>query len=195
MVYMYILGVLVVCLIAFLLALYFTLSLYSFAKGSPYVPTSISQIDEILEYARLTNGQNFIELGSGDGRITIRAAQKYGVNATGIEINPALIALSRIIARTKHLSTVTFKREDLFTTDISNADVIFLFLLPQTIKKLSDRLRTDLKDGALVVSHGFVVPTFDKHLIHTLNRKPFSTYYYRLSTINYAKKTQSHTIV
>lgn len=121
-----------------------------------YVPTPDRVVSAMLELADLQKGDVLYDLGSGDGRIPIMAAQTYGIHAVGIEIDPRLVAQARRNARAagvEHL--VTFEQADLFETDISEASVVTLYLLSTLNLKLRPKLLEELEPGARVVSHAF----------------------------------------
>lgn len=165
---------------AFSIASYMVGLVYSSLKGAPYVPTAMKEVRFILKEAGLKKNQIFLELGSGDGRVTREAVTKYGVRGVGIEINPVLILISRLWTKIKKIKNVKFKKEDILRTDISRADVIYLFLFPELIAKFSGKIKNKSKKNLLLISHGFKVDGFEKYLFKTINHIPFPTYYYRL---------------
>jgi predicted RNA methylase len=110
----------------------------------------------MLTLARVTANDVVYDLGSGDGRIVIMAAQKYGARAVGIEIDPKLVALSRQLAREGGVADkVTFLEADMFTTDISAATVVMLYLSTTINADLEPKLRRELKPGSRIVSQQF----------------------------------------
>ena len=124
-----------------------------------YVPTPPEVVDAMLKVANVRRGDVLYDLGSGDGRIPITAAQKFSVTrATGIEINP-----ERIIEAEQNLKTagvgdrVRFRNEDLFEANFSDATVITLYLLPALNVKLLPKLLKELKPGTRIVSHAFAM--------------------------------------
>lgn len=121
-----------------------------------YVPTPQPVVDAMLELAEVKKGDVLYDLGSGDGRIPITAAQKYGVRGTGIDINPVRIAEANANAEEAGVTDmVTFKQEDLFETDFKDADVVTLYLLDSLNEKLRPRLLAELEPGTRIVSHAF----------------------------------------
>jgi ubiquinone/menaquinone biosynthesis C-methylase UbiE len=97
-----------------------------------------------------------IDLGSGDGRIPITAAKKFGIRAMGVDLNPARIAESNANAKEAGVNDkVEFKQGDLFQQDISKATVLTMYLLPDVNMKLRPKILKDLKPGTRVVSHAF----------------------------------------
>lgn len=120
-----------------------------------------------------------MELGSGDGRLVRRAVQLYGVRGIGVDINSLLIMLSKFIASRQHLLDVSFLNKNIFDVDLSNADCIYMFLMPETIKKLLPKMEKEIKKGALVISHGFKITGWEKKMTYMIKSEPFSTFYYK----------------
>jgi SAM-dependent methyltransferase len=124
----------------------------------PFVPTPPQVVDRMLEMARVTKNDVIYDLGSGDGIILIRAAQRYGAKGVGIEIDPELVAKARNNAfkeKVDHL--VEFREQDAFTVDVSPATVVTLYMLPEFNAKLRPILDRELKPGSRVVSHDFAI--------------------------------------
>ncbi len=120
-----------------------------------YVPTPQPVVEAMLEMARVTGQDVVYDLGCGDGRIPITAAQKYGARGVGIDIDPARIAEATENAKAAGVTgKVTFLNQDLFTTDFSDATVVTLYLLPSLNEKLIPKLKA-LKPGTRIVSHAF----------------------------------------
>ena len=123
-------------------------------KDVVWVPTPQSLVDRMLDIARLQSSDVLIDLGSGDGRTVITAA-KLGARALGIEYNADMVALARRNARRAGVAgKAEFRRADLFQTDLSEATVITMFLLPEINVKLRPRL-LKLKPGTRIVSNSF----------------------------------------
>ncbi len=121
-----------------------------------YVPSRQSAADAMLQLAEVTADDVVYDLGSGDGRILILAAQKYGARGVGIEIDPDLVARARAIAREAEVhDKVHFIQGDLFEADLSGATVVTLYLSTTTTRRLAPRLRTVLKPGTRIVSQQF----------------------------------------
>ena len=118
-----------------------------------FVATPPEVVDAMLAAAKVTSADIVYDLGSGDGRIVIAAAKKYGARAVGIEINPLLVAESNAAARAAGVShLVQFIQGDLFTADISAATVVALYLGPSLNERIKPRL-LQLRPGTRVVSH------------------------------------------
>ncbi len=122
----------------------------------PYVPTSTPVVDKMLAMAGVDGDDLVYDLGSGDGRIVIQAARKYGARGVGIEIDPDLVKKARKKARQAGVSDlVEFRQADLFETDFSDATVVTMYLLPSVNLKLRPKLFEQLAPGTPVVSHDF----------------------------------------
>jgi SAM-dependent methyltransferase len=121
-----------------------------------YVASPQSVVDAMLELAHVTSADVVYDLGSGDGRIPITAAQRYGARGVGIEIEPRLIRESNDnAAKAKVSDRVRFLNQDLFEADISPATVVTLFLLPQLNQELMPKLKRELRPGTRIVSYLF----------------------------------------
>ncbi|MFN2643869.1 MAG: class I SAM-dependent methyltransferase [Burkholderiales bacterium] len=126
-----------------------------------YVPTPQEVVDEMLKLAKVGKGDVLYDLGSGDGRIPVTAAKRYGIRAYGIDIDPQRIAEANSNARKNGVTDlVQFKNEDLFKTQFSDATVVTLYLLPDLNVKLRPRLIAELKPGTRIVSHQFDMGTW-----------------------------------
>ena len=121
--------------------------------AAPYVPTAPSVVQRMLELAKVGPDDFVIDLGSGDGRIVITAAARYGARGFGVEIDRKLIAEANASARAAGVSDrVHFHERDLFATDLSPATVVTIYLLTRSVTKLQPRL-FDLRPGTRIVSH------------------------------------------
>ena len=121
-----------------------------------FVPTPQEVVDAMLKLAKVGANDVVYDLGSGDGRIPITAARTYGARGVGIDIDP-----QRIKEATENLKAagvgdkVRFLNQDLFTTNISEATVVTLYLLPSLNLKVMPKLNSELKPGTRIVSHAF----------------------------------------
>ncbi len=125
-------------------------------KIVPFVPTPEEVVERMLELAEVKKGEVVYDLGSGDGRIVITAAKKYGVRAVGFEIDPDLVRQSRENiqkAGVAHLAEI--RHQDILTVDLSPASVVTMYLLPEVNLKLRPNVLKQLKPGSRVVSHDF----------------------------------------
>jgi SAM-dependent methyltransferase len=128
---------------------------------APYVPTPKEVVDRMLQLAEVRDGDVVYDLGSGDGRIVITAAGRYGVKAVGFEIDPSLVKTSRNNIKEAGLEhLVEIREEDIRTVDLSPASVLTLYLYPAANLRLRDTIMRQLKPGSRVVSHQFTMGTW-----------------------------------
>lgn len=132
-----------------------------FVKGQPrldvpYIATDMQVVDAMLGLARVRPGDYLIDLGSGDGRILIAAARSSGARGLGVDIDPARIRESNENARAAGLTgQVIFRRQDLFTTPLAEADILTLYLLPEINLRLRPRILAEMRPGTRVLSHDY----------------------------------------
>jgi predicted RNA methylase len=140
-----------------------------------FVPTPQEVVDAMLRLAKVTKNDVVYDLGSGDGRIPITAAKTHGARAVGIDIDPVRISEATVNLKTASAGDpglakrVTFLNQDLFTTNISEATVVTLYLLPSLNVKLIPKLNKELKPGTRIVSHAFEMNA------DGVERKPITT--------------------
>jgi precorrin-6B methylase 2 len=127
-----------------------------------FVPTPHEVVEAMLKVAKVGKGDVLYDLGSGDGRIPITAAQKYGITrGTGIDINPERIKeANENLAKAGVGQRVRFINADLFEANLADATVITLYLLPSLNLKLLPKLLKELKPGTRIVSHAFDMGTW-----------------------------------
>lgn len=127
------------------------------ALDVPYAETRTEAVEKMLDMARVGPGDRVIDLGTGDGRMLLQAAER-GAGGLGVDIDPVLVAEANASAQRQGVADrVTFRTQDLFETPIADADVVTMFLLPEINLKLRPRLLSELRPGARVVSHAFTM--------------------------------------
>lgn len=125
-------------------------------KDAPYVPTAQSVVNKMLEVADVSSDDVVYDLGSGDGRIPVTAAEKHGARGVGLEIDSGLVAKARANARAAGVADkVEFRQKDLFNADLSEATVVALYLWPEINIKLRPMLLRQLDPGDRIVAHDF----------------------------------------
>ena len=126
------------------------------SRDVPFVPTPEKVVDKMLEIAKVGPNDTVYDLGSGDGRIVIAAAKKYGARGVGVDIDPDRIREARDNAERAGVARkVEFREGNLFDADIREATVVTIYLLSGINKKLRPKLLAELKPGTRVVSHAF----------------------------------------
>ena len=136
---------------------------------SVYTPQEI--VDAIMQLARVGPGDYVVDLGSGDGRLVIAAVAKYQARGGfGVDINPMMVTLSNQNAATAGVADrVHFYERDLFATDVSEATVVTVYLLPSIMGKVEKKLLAELKPGARVVVHDFPFPSWPADKVIAVN--------------------------
>jgi SAM-dependent methyltransferase len=124
----------------------------------PYVSTPHEVVEAMLTLARVGPADVVYDLGCGDGRFVIAAAQTFGARGVGVDIDPARIADANAAAQREGVADrVRFLQQDLFSVDLSPATVVTLFLLPELNERLAPKLRRELRAGARIVSHRWTI--------------------------------------
>lgn len=131
--------------------------------GAPWIPTSSSSVRKMLKIAKIKPGDIVYDLGSGDGRILIEAARRFGARAVGVEIDPLRYIITKIKIHVLNLQdSVQIIWGDFFKQDLSNADIIIVYLSQDANMKLSEKLSRELKSGTRIVSHTFTFCCFEE---------------------------------
>ena len=123
---------------------------------TPFVSSPPEVVDRMLQLAEPKAGERLVDLGSGDGRIVIQAAKRFGAQGLGVEIDPSLVRRATENARRAGVEALArFAVQDLFETDLRGVSVVTMYLLPEVNLKVMPRLLQDLKPGARIVSHDY----------------------------------------
>lgn len=140
--------------IVFLIGLIFLFSLaYAAANGAPWVPTWQKDFKRIERLLDLKDGETFIELGCGNGRVCRDLAIKYNVKIIGVELSLLQVCIAWIQTKLSGLKNISIKFGNAFNQDLSNADALYMFLMPETYAKIRPKLEKELKPGARVVTY------------------------------------------
>ena len=138
------------------------------AQLAPSTATPPDVVDRMLSLARVTPSDVVYDLGCGDGRIVIAAAQKFGARGVGIDIDRGLIAKAEAAARAAGVSDrVTFEVQDATTVDVSRATVVTLYLLAASNLKLRPNLTKQLRPGSRIVSHNYPMGDWEPDRVDT----------------------------
>ena len=145
------------CLIVFCAAATASAQSRAWEDGvTPFVVSPDAVVERMLHLAQPKAGERLVDLGSGDGRIVIEAAKRFGARGLGVDIDPRLVKLARANAQRAGVeSLVSFEVQDLFETDLRGVNIVTMYLLPEVNRQLLPRLLEQLKPGARIVSHDY----------------------------------------
>jgi SAM-dependent methyltransferase len=135
---------------AFVALLFFA---YSHLVGAIWVPAPTGDVRAVLDRLQLGRSATFLELGAGSGNIAVLATE-YFDTVQAVEVNPLMFAVARLRTRGR----VSLRRSNLWSTDLSGADVVYFFLMDRFMDRLGAKLRQELKPGAFVISYTFPLP-------------------------------------
>lgn len=134
--------------------IFLSISFYITLYGSPYSPTPIKAVHEMLKQAKIKKGDKVYDIGAGDGRIVHYAVKNYGADAIGFEMDPVIFFIAK-------LRQWFFKwkgkiyRKNFTKHNLSDADVVLCYMLPRTLKKFQKKFDEELKEGTKVISYAF----------------------------------------
>jgi tRNA A58 N-methylase Trm61 len=150
-------------------------------RAAPYLPTRQQDVERMLKLANIQPGEVVYDLGAGDGRFMITAAQRYGARAIGYEISllPYLAARWRMW-RAQVGQQATIRAKDFFHTDLSDANVVVCFLTPGAMKKLGQKFKRELRPGTRIVSYAFSIADWTPEVKDKPDPKTMSVYLYRI---------------
>ena len=135
--------------------------------GGPFVPTSNKTTKLMVEIAKIKPTDHVTDLGSGDGRLLIAAVQAGAATADGYEIHPGLVWVSRLKNRAQKMSErIVIYQKTFWEADLSKTTVVLLYQIPDSMKRLEEKLRRELPSGARVVSHAFLFTTWQPAETH-----------------------------
>jgi ubiquinone/menaquinone biosynthesis C-methylase UbiE len=125
---------------------------------APFVPSPQPVVERMLEAAGVKAGETVYDLGCGDGRVLITAAERFKAKGVGVELSARLVEQARQTVRQRGLQNwITILEGDLLEADVSHADVVTLYLLTSSNEQLQPKLEQSLRAGARVVSHDFAM--------------------------------------
>lgn len=188
---LYFLAVLLVLFFLIGSVIYLITAIISALYNIPYVGSSTKYIKEALTYVQnevkpqfLTQKDtkkrpHFFDLGSGDGRAVIIADKQFGYSAIGIERNPFLVIASKALSRIFKAQHSSFIRQNMLDNSLKNANVVYVFLLPKLLHQIVENIEKQCSKDTIVISHGFEIKPWKKHLIKTFKHKSFDTYVYK----------------
>jgi len=154
----------------FMASLLFTAASAQDYGDTPYVQTPQNVVDRMLDVAKVGPKDYVIDLGSGDGRMVITAAQRYGARGFGVDLDRRLVTLSnRLAAKAGVADRAVFYERDIYETDLSPASVVTIYLLPEVNLMMRPKLLAMLKPGTRVVSHDYDMGEWPPDLTFTMD--------------------------
>ncbi|MDD4901036.1 MAG: class I SAM-dependent methyltransferase [Patescibacteria group bacterium] len=153
------------------------ISVLSFA---PWLPIRRRDLSRVFKLANLQPGETFYDLGCGDGRVIFYAGRYFRAQAVGLEISWALYLLCRLKKFFDHNPLVKFKLKNLFKENLAAADAVYFFGIPTTInKKLSAKLKRELRPGAKIISYSFKLDGWKPVIVDKPTEKDLPVYLYQ----------------
>ena len=156
--------------VVFCVSYIFISTIWTNARGAPWVPTRMKYVRRMLEIANVHSSETVYDLGAGDGRFLVSAVRHFGARAVGIELDPLRCMWLKLLVR---LLRIHEKAQiicgDMFHQDLSQADVITFYLTPRANKRLAEKLSEELRPGTRVVSLIFELPGWTPDMVDTDN--------------------------
>ncbi|MFA6132320.1 MAG: class I SAM-dependent methyltransferase [Patescibacteria group bacterium] len=150
---------------------------YAANQGAPWVPTKKKDIERFLNFVEMKPGEKFYDLGCGDARLSVAAAKRFGVKAIGVELSIPQIIVA-IVRNWLAKTDVKIKWANLYKVDLSDADIVYLFLMPEPYAKIKPKLERELKPGARVVAYVWPIVGWEADKVDDVEGK-LKMYLYR----------------
>lgn len=131
-------------------------TVFHITRGAMFHPSASIRVKTVLDRVPMAPGERLVDIGCGDGRVLRGAKRRYGVRALGFEVNPLAYLLARL--RTLGMSGVEVRYADFWKAGLDEADIVFCYLFPDVMKRLAEKLETELRSGARVISCNFPLP-------------------------------------
>ncbi len=157
---LYLFSAIILIILHIILYIYFFYTIVGIFKGAAFIPSSHIKVEKMLDLAQLKADELVLDLGSGDGRILV-AATRRGARAIGIEINPLLCLASRFIIMLGGYRNVTIRRESFWDVNLSEVDVLTVYLVPQRMEELHTKIKAEMKKGSRVVATQYPFPNWE----------------------------------
>lgn len=153
--------------------------IFSVLSFAPWVPSRGRDLDRIFKLADLKPGQIFYDLGCGDGKVALYAANNYKVKAIGLEISLPLYLVCKLRQVLNKSSNLKFKFKNLYKENLAAADAIYFFGMPYVLnEKFCQKLKRELKPGTKIISYSFKLPGWRPKIIDKPSEKDLSVYLY-----------------
>lgn len=148
----------ILLVVQILFAAFILFLVLAFLTGGPFVPSTPKSLEAMIDLAHIKPGMIVYDMGSGDGRVLFAAAEK-GAKAVGIEINPYLVLYTRLkVFFSPYRGKITVIWGDFWRTKVSQANLVFVYLIPWRMDEFAAKLTKELKPGSTVVSNSFIFP-------------------------------------
>jgi hypothetical protein len=142
--------------------------------GAPFVTSDKAFLEKIFREAKFVKGKKFLDIGSGDGRVVRYAALKYGLVASGIELQPYLVWYSRWKSKN------TYLRRNFLSGKLPEADYIYFYLFPGTVEKVGKKILAESMPGTLVISRAFEVKCLKNLLVKKTEEQGRKAFFYKI---------------
>lgn len=156
-------------------------TIYALFFGSPFVPTTMYAVREIIKNIEIKKGMKIYELGCGDARFLTTISKEADISAVGFEYSPMVYMLAKARNFFKRGKNVKILYKSYINYSLADADIVFCFLLPQRMEKLQEKLKKECKKGTLIIAHGFPFSEMKQTLhIQKDKKNAFPTYFYKI---------------
>ena len=174
------------------LILFFLLASLAYAcvRGAPWVPTWRRDIARLMLLLNLKSGQKLYELGCGDGRVGLALVRGTGAELVGIELSFLHWAIAQVLKRLKRMQNARFVWGDIYRQDLSDADAVYLFLMPEFYEKLKPKLERELRPGTRVVSYVWPIEGWAPIAVDQPNKDLPAMYAYEISNAPFCSNSQ-----
>ena len=136
---------------------------YAASAGAPWVPTKKGDVDRLNKLVSLSEGDSFVELGCGNGRVCRAVLENNpGARVVGVELSIAQYLVARLQSASK---PIRYYFQNVFKHDLSQYDVVYMFLMPETYEKMVPKLEAEVKPGAQVISYVWPIPGWEPELV------------------------------
>jgi len=145
---------------------------YAAVSGAPWVPTWKRDIDRLERVLALHSGEHFVELGCGDGRVVLELTKRSGALGIGVELSLMQFIAAQVRRMWQRTPNAYILLQNIFSHDLSNANAVYLFLMPETYEKLRPKFEKELRPGTRVVSYVWPIPGWEPAYVDKLEGAP-----------------------
>ena len=156
-------------------------TIYAAVIGAPPAPTHKSRIKQIIKIAKIQPSDKFYELGSGTGRVMIEVARKTGAEVIGFELSPIFYFITLFNLKLHGIKRFKLFFGNFLRADFKKADVVFCFLMPNTMDRLRKKFKQELRPGTRIISYIFEIKNWIPYAVIKDNKKP-PVYFYKIET-------------